>query len=212
MSGENVESTPAIESRARRVPSDQRREMVLDAAFDLFAEGGPGAITMEELARVLNVGKPIIYRLFANSDDVLGALISRETRRSAAMLASFIPADEEYSDPLNATTEALLAHLDSVRAHPTRFKILALGPTLARGGLGATHGRARQRMIDQLAALAEQAFADRPGGPLDPQLTAHLIAAGLEEHSRLILEQPDLYPPERMRSFVREVVRLFLQG
>lgn len=74
------------------------------------------------------------------------------------------------------------------------------------------YARARRSAVAQLAHLAELAFADRAGGRLDPELTAHLIVAGLEEGAHLVLDAPENFPTERMARFVNELVRTILHG
>lgn len=194
------------------MPPEQRREAILDAAMDAFADGGTAAVNMEEVARRAGVAKPVVYRQFGNADEVMRALLTREARRALKVASSLVPSDEEYTDPLTATSAALVKSLDEVRGNPGRWRLL-----LARGAWRDRETRemytqARRFAVAQLAHLAELAFASRPGGDLDPELTAHLIIAGLEEGAQLVLDSPDDFPAERITRFVNELVRTILQG
>lgn len=197
---------------APRMPRAQRREAILDAALEAFAEGGVAAVNMEEVARRAGVAKPVVYRQFSNADEVMRELLVRESGRALEVAGAFVPSTEDYADPLTATSAALVTALDEVRANPGRWRLL-----LARGAWHDSETRelyaqARRFAVARLAHLADLAFAARAGGELDPELTAHLIVAGLEEGAQLVLDAPDHFPPERITRFVNELVRTILQG
>jgi len=50
----------------RRLPPDQRRALIEDAAARLFAERGYAATKREDIAAAAGVTKPILYRHFDN--------------------------------------------------------------------------------------------------------------------------------------------------
>ena len=50
---------------ARRLPPEQRREQLLDAALSLIPAGFD-TVTMESVAKQAQVTKPVLYDLFAN--------------------------------------------------------------------------------------------------------------------------------------------------
>jgi AcrR family transcriptional regulator len=50
---------------------ESKRDAVLRAAAKLFSERGFSAVSLDEVAADLNVTKPIIYRHFANKDQIL---------------------------------------------------------------------------------------------------------------------------------------------
>jgi AcrR family transcriptional regulator len=59
--------TPAQRAEVR----EAKREAVLRAAARLFSEHGFSAASLDEVAAQLNVTKPVIYRHFANKDQIL---------------------------------------------------------------------------------------------------------------------------------------------
>lgn len=196
---------------AARVPPEQRREEVLDAALALVNEGGVGAVNMEALARAAGVTKPVVYSAFANTDAVLEALIEREQGRIFTQVTALLPEDADLTDPISVTTAGMVGFLEAARVHPATWRLL-----LTRDGLpdsaAETYARGRAYFVGQLAGLAEWALADRPGGPLDPVLTAELIATALECGARLVLDDPESFTEERMVTFVSEIVRSILRG
>lgn len=100
------------------MPREMRREAILDAALAAFVDGAVAAVTMEEVARRAGVAKPVVYRQFSNADDVMRTLLVREGARALDVANTFVPTEEEYADPLVATSAELVKALDEVRAHP----------------------------------------------------------------------------------------------
>ena len=72
--------------RARGRPRNETsRGKVLQAALDLLAEGGLGAVTMDELAARTGVGKPTIYRSWPNAQAVaMTALMQAQSNAAIA--------------------------------------------------------------------------------------------------------------------------------
>ena len=58
----------------QRLPREERRRALLDAAGDLVAESGVAAFSFESLAARAGVAKTLPYAYFDSADDVLGAL------------------------------------------------------------------------------------------------------------------------------------------
>lgn len=64
-------------------PRDEgARRAILDAAYCMLMERGPGRLTVEAVAAEAGVGKPTIYRYWANAQELaMAALISRTSFR-----------------------------------------------------------------------------------------------------------------------------------
>ncbi len=61
-----------------RVPAAQRREQLLDIAADIVESGGPRALTVDAVVEKADVHRPVVYRHFANADELLDAVVARE--------------------------------------------------------------------------------------------------------------------------------------
>jgi AcrR family transcriptional regulator len=64
----------------------ERREQFLDLAARLIQRGGLGAVTMERVAEQAGISKRILYRHFANADDLLVELFRREVVKGRAQI------------------------------------------------------------------------------------------------------------------------------
>ncbi len=70
----------------RRLPSDERREAILDAALGVFAATSYAGATTAAIAREAGVSEPILYRHFPSKRDLyLACLDSAWLRLSAAI-------------------------------------------------------------------------------------------------------------------------------
>jgi AcrR family transcriptional regulator len=65
-------------SPPERLAADARRDALLDIARTLVEEGGPAEVTMGTVADRAEVTRALVYKHFANRDDILGALYRRE--------------------------------------------------------------------------------------------------------------------------------------
>lgn len=64
---------------AERVGRDRRRELLIEVAADLAAEDLE-AVTMDTVAAAAGVSRPLVYKHFANRDELLAAVYRREAR------------------------------------------------------------------------------------------------------------------------------------
>jgi AcrR family transcriptional regulator len=106
-------TTPA---RPKRLTGEQRRERFLDVASELIAERGLAAVTMERVCERSEVNRALVYRYFANRDELLTALVTRETERFDAVVAARLDGATTTEERLRAmigayVDEVQLGHL-----------------------------------------------------------------------------------------------------
>ncbi len=107
------ESTTS-ETTRRRAPGmspEQRREMIVAAALPLVAEYG-AKVTTSQVAQVAGIGEATIFRVFADKEELLDAVLAEALRHDHVIreIAS-IPLDEPLADRLAEAAKALSAHL-----------------------------------------------------------------------------------------------------
>ena len=91
----------AAKSRRRyapRLPPQERREQLIDAALSVILEQGYEGISVEAVARAAGVTRPVVYDHFPNLAQLLETLITREEQRSLAQLQDVVPEDEAGRD------------------------------------------------------------------------------------------------------------------
>lgn len=90
---------------------EQRREMIVAAALPLVAEFG-AKVTTSQVARVAGIGEATIFRVFADKEELLDAVMTEAFRHEHVVreIAS-IPLEQPLTDRLEEAAEALSAHL-----------------------------------------------------------------------------------------------------
>jgi AcrR family transcriptional regulator len=184
------------------MPAEARREQLLDVTKAIVVEHGFHAVSIEGVARDAGISRPIVYGHFHDLPGLLEALVAREGARALGQLQAVLPGALEEGDPRGALVAALGAYLEAVRADPQTWRLVLMPHEGAPRVLHERISLGRTAVVTQLAA------ALRPGlgtgvEPPDPELTARLLAAFADEAARLLLEDPDRYPAERMLALAR---------
>ena len=196
----NMTVTMATRAPAR-MPAEARREQLLDVTKAIVAERGFHAVSIEGVAREAGISRPIVYGHF---DDLPGP--ARRARQARG---------RPRARPARGGAAA------GARARRPRGAARGRARRLPRGGAGRpgdvaararpARGRARRAARGDLARARGGRRPARRGagrrraraGAPDPELAAHLLSALADEAARLLLADPDRYPPERVLALAR---------
>jgi AcrR family transcriptional regulator len=193
---------------APRLPPEERRTQLLDAALALIAEHGYDGVSMEGVAREAGVTKPVVYDLFPNRGELLRALLQREEERALRELATAIPFPPPTDpDPDDVLVDGIVAFLSAVGANPTAWRLILL-PTEGTPDEVREHvEQGRAGVLRQLEALIAWGI-ERRGGPadLDVVLAAQGLMAVGEHAARMVLTDPEHYSPERIGAEARKLL------
>ena len=95
--------------------ADRTSQRILDAALTEAAAVGLQRITVEDVVRRAGVSRMTAYRRYPRRDDLVEALVRRETQRFLAAVADAIDA---VDDPHEGVAEAFIAAVTFAREHP----------------------------------------------------------------------------------------------
>lgn len=98
------------------------RERLCDAAEKLFAEKGPDAVTMRQLASELGVSPMTPYRYFTDKEDILAAVRTNGFNRFAESLESALANTQGSAKAKSSAVGE--AYLDFAFAHPQTYKLM----------------------------------------------------------------------------------------
>lgn len=189
---------PALGPR-RRLPIEQRRTQVLDAALTLISDHGHAALSVEAIARQALVSRTVVYDAYGGLEPLLRALLDREEAAALASLAHAAPASSNLDDAPAALADWFRALFGAVAENPLRWRLMLLPadgtPPVVRRRV--QHGR--EIALIQARRLAAALLANDPHTDLD--LTARAILAVGEEGARLLLDNPNQYPADRLVEF-----------
>ncbi|KJS58716.1 TetR/AcrR family transcriptional regulator [Streptomyces rubellomurinus] len=196
---------------APRLPPVERREQLLDTALEIINADGVAAVSVDAVARLAGVTRPVVYGQFTDANHILRDLLEREGQRALAQLADVVPADPADADPVEVFTAVARGFFDAVLAHPARWRAILLpvdtSPAPVRKYKEATEADLRTRLAD----TTRRFLRGRPGtDTVDVDLLAHVLLTTLEDGGRLLLRDPATYPPQRLTDLARFLVETFL--
>jgi AcrR family transcriptional regulator len=154
----------------KRLPPDQRRAVIAEAAGRLFGERGYDGTRLDDVAAAAGVTKPILYRHFADKEGLYLALLERHRDD----LDRFVVPDEEtLEERVRAVLEVWLTY---VEAHAYAWRMLFRdtggGPAVQAFRL-EVHARARAVLAGMIGALG----ADIPEREREP--LGELLSMGM---------------------------------
>lgn len=196
---------------APRMPPEQRREQLIDAALEVILKEGYGGVSIEAVAREAGVTRPVVYDHFPNLARLLQAVVEREERFSLRQLEEVVPETADDRDPLEVLATSVRRFLEIVMERPATWRLILL-PLEGTPGIVREHvERNRAGILERIARLVECRIERRElPRELDVELAARAIRDLGEEAGRMVLTDPHRFTPERYERFVRSVTRLLL--
>jgi AcrR family transcriptional regulator len=185
-----------------RMSAEERREQLLDATKAIVSEQGFHAVSIEAVARRAGITRPVVYGHFRDLPGLLEALVARESARALAQLAVVLPRDLRSGDPAETLHAALRGYLEAVQADPVTWRLVLMPPEGAPDVLREHIGSGRTAVVAQLAEAVGPGLVPGRESP-DPELTARTLSALSDESARLVLTDPERYPPERILAHAR---------
>lgn len=179
-----------------RLPPEERKDQILDAVLEVISEQGTSAVSVDGIARRLGFTRPVVYALFTDADHMLRESLKREEQRAIAQMAGILPLGASGSP--DAVTEAFRAYLQAVLDEPARWRAILL-PIGSTPTLLKTVRRGRRQLVQLLTAILEPGLPPQTG--IDFELAAHMLLTLGEEAGRLVLTDPEAFPPDRLAGF-----------
>jgi len=103
----------AESSRAARLPRDQRRAQLLDAANEVFTSKGYHAAAMDDIAEAAGVSKPVLYQHFPSKLDLYLALLDSSCERLVEIVTEALASTDYNADRVVATMGAFYEFVSS---------------------------------------------------------------------------------------------------
>lgn len=194
---------------APRLPREQRREQLLDAAMTVLDGCQLHELSMEAVADAAGVGKPVLYTVFRTRGELVAALLRREHRLGIDQVRAAMPDDLTVLGPPGAYAATISAFLRVVLENPTRWRLILTMPDSAPREYRDALRASRSSILAQAEELAKAGIALIPVmSPLDPVLLGHTMLSFAEMLGRLAVNDPEAYPRERLEEFARTAMSL----
>jgi AcrR family transcriptional regulator len=203
--------TSARSATSGRLSAGERREQLLDVTKAIVARDGFHAVSIEAVAREAGITRPVVYGHFRDLSALLEALVEREGARALAQLAMVLPTDLTEGDPRASLLAGMRGYLEAVQADPVTWRLVLMPPEGAPSVLREQIEQGRAAVVAALAGIVGPAFGPGRASP-DAELTARMMSALSDEGARLVLTDPEHYPPERILDHTRWFLDLLSGG
>ena len=173
-------------AQKRRLTAAQRRAQLLRVGRKVFAKHGYNGGSVEEIARVARVSKPIVYEHFGGKEGLYEVVVDREMDALVQRIAVNIA----EGTARQRFERAVLAFLHYVRDEPDGFAVLTRDAPMTMSGKG---------MPSVISDLAERIghifFKQLKDAGLDPRVSpvyAHALIGMVTLTGQWWLETQDL--------------------
>lgn len=136
--------------RARRLPRAVRERQILDAAVEVFSTHGYHSASMDEIAEVAGVSKPMVYAYLGSKEDLFATCIRREAQRLLAAVAGGV---ETQQAPDMQLWTGLRSFFSFVGENRNSWTVLHRQALTVGGSFAAELTEMRTRSIEIVAAL-----------------------------------------------------------
>jgi AcrR family transcriptional regulator len=169
---------------------------------EIVTEQGFQGVSIQSVARRAGISRPIVYEHFDDLPGLLHALVAREMTNAQAQIAETELHDLSDGDPVELMLDSLRRYLAAVERHPNTWRLVLMPPQGAPELLRMSIARGRASVLDGLIDAVRPVLRGDGEAP-DPELTARILSAMADEYARLVLSDPERFPPERLLAHAR---------
>jgi AcrR family transcriptional regulator len=199
----------SMAKRAEYLGPERRRPLVLDAALEIFADGGFADASMQAIADRAGVSKAVLYDCFpGGKQEIYYALIERGEQTFMDHMMGVL----ERTDGLSleeSLRQGLGAFLDYAELHPHSFRVIFGDAGTRDPEVARRSERAREQIV---ALMRDRTIARMRAAGLEPSATTEvypraIVAVG-EELARWVRRDPRAPRDE----LVNAIVTWFMVG
>ncbi|MER7002941.1 TetR/AcrR family transcriptional regulator [Dactylosporangium sp. NPDC000555] len=203
----------------KRLPRVVREQQMLDAAVKVFSNRGFHAASMDEIAELAGISKPMVYAYLGAKDELFLACLQREATRLMEAVAGGV---RPTARPDEQLWNGLRAFFAFVGAHRDGWRVLYQQARSEPRFAGELAGM-RTRIVEVVAGLLEGACAQAdlasrtrtPARPDDFLAMAYAYVGAAESLADWLADHEEEDPEQtatRMMNFVWVGADALLQG
>jgi AcrR family transcriptional regulator len=151
----------STETPKRRLRAEARRELIVDAALEEFAEHGYEGASMGRIGRAAGVARTVLYDHFPSKRALFVALLETHRDELMAHLREAITAEAPWRERMRASIDAFFAFAER---EPEAWKLLFPEAAPVDQDAAAEHRRCRREanrlLSEMLAPTAREAGID----------------------------------------------------
>jgi len=146
----NEVQTEEVGVRSGRLPRDQRRAQLLDAANEVFTTRGYHAAAMDDIAAAAGISKPVLYQHFDSKLDLYLALLDQACDTLVEVVRDGLDSTDHNADRVVA---AMGAFYDFVSSASGEFRFVFESDLTGDGRVEERLWRVNNDVADLIAAV-----------------------------------------------------------
>jgi AcrR family transcriptional regulator len=152
----------------QRLTRDERRERILEAASQVFADRGYDGASIEEIADAAGITRPVIYDHFDSKRDLHISLLDLHVEQLLGFMGERVASQESSEARLEA---GMRAFFEFVETHPYAWRIVFRDPAPADEEIVEAHQRVNGRVSEALVAMiGATPIAEQPSDRVDREV------------------------------------------
>lgn len=188
----------------------------MDVAIQVFSKRGYHAASVDEIAELAGISKPMVYLYLDSKEGLFIACLRREAER---LVAAFQEAARGASGPDQRLYEGLGAFFVFVADHRDSWVVLHRQAAELSEAIADEVALARRAVMEQVAGLVWDGIAESEGvarlGGEDADFVAHVLVGAADSLTDWMERHPDQSPDQitlRLMNMVWVGMRDVLQG
>jgi AcrR family transcriptional regulator len=187
------------------MPRQQREQLMLDVAGRAFARAGYESASMDEIAELAGVSKPMLYAYFGSKEGLYLAYVERAGRELLDRLAGAIARGGPPASRLRAPIVEFLAFVEE---HGDGWRVL-FREAASRRPLAEQVAQLRERIAETIRRTIDSSHLEYPR--LASDAIAHAIVGAGESLANWWLEHPEI-PRDQVAAWYLSVVQAVVAG
>ena len=183
--------------------SVNRKQLILEAATKSFSLFGYKATTMEQVAKIANVGKGTIYTFYENKEQLFKEIVLRMISEMKAEAEQVIQPDLSFNENLH---RALYRILEFRKEHQLSIKLFQEEKEMGTPAVQEMLDEVEMAIVSYITGKIQIAIDKKEIRPCNPEIMAFLM---LKTYFALIVDWEKNHPPLEKEE-IAELLQLYL--
>lgn len=195
-----------------RMSGVERRDAIIAAAIDLFADRGFEGTTTKALARAVGVSEPVLYHHFQTKNELYAAIIDNKAREGAELIRSRLGPYADSEDDQGFFTALAGIMLEQFQNDPAYVRLL-LFSALERRELGRLfYDRQIHFCFKFVCSYIKRRMKQGAFRNINAALAARAFFGMINHHGLMGVLFDDNLVTVNRKTVARGMTRIFLKG
>ncbi|MDR4937553.1 TetR/AcrR family transcriptional regulator [Rossellomorea marisflavi] len=149
-----------------------RKKQIVDAATKSFSLFGYKATTMDQVAKLANVGKGTIYTFFSNKEELFDEIAFSLMNEMKCRAEEAISPNVTFSENVH---NALFSMLEYRKEHKLTIKLYQEAREMGTPAVSDALHKLEQMVVEFLSERISRAIESKAIKPCDPEMTAFVM-------------------------------------